>query len=264
MVPCGSSRRFSAKSNTRAHKRGLVVTLELRQVEIRARAALDELVRVVKQVQAEIEQRARAPADRRASRASRSDASRAGARGAPRSAGSACSSCPPGRRTRWCGAPHRAGSPARRRRFPRSAARESSQSAMNTLAPELSALMTILRSVGPVISTRRSSRSFGIGATRQSDSRISARLGQEVRQLAGVQPTLALLAGLQQLRDPGAEPLDQGADEFQRLRGQDRLMFGAHRGADRERGAHGVWLLRKIVRRARVIKKFTQLSVVPE
>ncbi len=35
---------------------------------------------------------------------------------------------------------------------------ESSQSAMNTLAPELSALMTILRSVGPVISTRRSSK----------------------------------------------------------------------------------------------------------
>jgi hypothetical protein len=38
-------------------------------------------------------------------------------------------------------------------------------------------------------------------------------------------------------------------------------MFGAHRRADRERGAHGVWLLRKIVRHARVIKKFTQLSV---
>ena len=42
---------------------------------------------------------------------------------------------------------------------------ESSKSAMNTLAPELRALMTILRSTGPVISTRRSNRSAGRGAT---------------------------------------------------------------------------------------------------
>src|ERR1039458_352390 len=34
---------------------------------------------------------------------------------------------------------------------------ESSKSAMNTLAPEFSALMIILRSTGPVISTRRPS-----------------------------------------------------------------------------------------------------------
>src|SRR3989442_10135669 len=51
---------------------------------------------------------------------------------------------------------------------------ESSKSAMNTLAPELRALMTILRSTGPVISTLRSCRSGGIGATVQSRSR-SAR-----------------------------------------------------------------------------------------
>ncbi len=54
----------------------------------------------------------------------------------------------------------------------------SSKSAMKTLAPELSALMTILRSVGPVISTRRSSRSSGRGATVQSRARtlaVSAR-----------------------------------------------------------------------------------------
>jgi hypothetical protein len=38
---------------------------------------------------------------------------------------------------------------------------ESSKSAMNTLAPEFSALMIILRSTGPVISTRRSCRSAG-------------------------------------------------------------------------------------------------------
>ena len=51
---------------------------------------------------------------------------------------------------------------------------ESSKSAMKTFAPEFSALMTILRSTGPVISTRRSSRSFGIGATVHSFARISA------------------------------------------------------------------------------------------
>ena len=43
---------------------------------------------------------------------------------------------------------------------------------MKQRAPVLSALITILRSVGPVISTRRSSRSGGAGATRQSASRI--------------------------------------------------------------------------------------------
>ncbi len=42
---------------------------------------------------------------------------------------------------------------------------------MNTLAPELSALIIILGSAGPVISTRRSSRSAGAGATVHSASR---------------------------------------------------------------------------------------------
>ena len=39
----------------------------------------------------------------------------------------------------------------------------SSKSAIKALAPELRALMIILRSVGPVISTRRSCKSSGIG-----------------------------------------------------------------------------------------------------
>ncbi|KFM29356.1 hypothetical protein F751_5794 [Auxenochlorella protothecoides] len=42
---------------------------------------------------------------------------------------------------------------------------------MYTLAPEFRALITILRSVGPVISTRRSRKSAGRGPTRQSPSR---------------------------------------------------------------------------------------------
>src|ERR1051325_2709680 len=57
---------------------------------------------------------------------------------------------------------------------------ESSKSAMETCAPEFSALITILRSTGPVISTRRSIRSRGIGATRQSAPRTSAVLGRKV------------------------------------------------------------------------------------
>ena len=48
----------------------------------------------------------------------------------------------------------------------------SSKSAMKTLAPELSALIIIFRSTGPVISTRRSFRSAGAGATVQLRSRI--------------------------------------------------------------------------------------------
>ena len=55
----------------------------------------------------------------------------------------------------------------------------SSKSAMNTFAPELSALMTILRSTGPVISTRRSAIAGGYGATFQSASRIDAVSGRK-------------------------------------------------------------------------------------
>ena len=50
----------------------------------------------------------------------------------------------------------------------------SSKSVMNTFAPQFSALITILRSVGPVISTRRSVRSSGAVGTRQSPSRTAA------------------------------------------------------------------------------------------
>ena len=46
-------------------------------------------------------------------------------------------------------------------------------SAMNTLAPEFSALIIILRSTGPVISAQRQLRSAGVGATFQSPSRTS-------------------------------------------------------------------------------------------
>src|SRR3954470_178410 len=50
---------------------------------------------------------------------------------------------------------------------------ESSKSAMKPVEPLLRALMTIFRSVGPVISTQRFWRSLGGGATCQSPSRTS-------------------------------------------------------------------------------------------
>ena len=57
---------------------------------------------------------------------------------------------------------------------------ESSKSDMNTFAPELRALMIILRSTGPVISARRSWRSAGAGATFQLGSaRMSAVSGRK-------------------------------------------------------------------------------------
>ena len=48
---------------------------------------------------------------------------------------------------------------------------ESSKSAMNPDAPEFSALITIFRLVGPVISTRRFCSAAGSGAICQSPSR---------------------------------------------------------------------------------------------
>ena len=55
----------------------------------------------------------------------------------------------------------------------------SSKSAMKIFAPEFSALITILRSVGPVISTRRSNKSGGIGAQTQLLSRIALVSGKK-------------------------------------------------------------------------------------
>src|SRR3989440_4726324 len=56
---------------------------------------------------------------------------------------------------------------------------ESSKSAMKTLAPELNALIIIFRSTGPVISTRRSSRSGRMAATVHSRSRTSRVSGRK-------------------------------------------------------------------------------------
>ncbi len=57
--------------------------------------------------------------------------------------------------------------------FPHVGEQESSKSAMNAFTGAFRALMIILRSTGPVISTRRSRRSCGTGATVQSPGAFS-------------------------------------------------------------------------------------------
>ena len=110
----------------------------------------------------------------------------------------------------------------------------SSKSAMKTLAPELSALITIFRSTGPVISTRRSAISSGNGAIRQSPLADAGRLRQEVGQLARREPAAceasqALGAAREQLAPPLAElPLEVG-QEPDRVGSQD--VVGAHEGS---------------------------------
>ena len=84
---------------------------------------------------------------------------------------------------------------------------------MKPRAPELSALMTILREVGPVISTRRSASAAGTGATVKSSGAV-----HELERPAGVQLGLALLAGAQQLAPAAVELLVQPPDERQPAR----------------------------------------------
>jgi hypothetical protein len=66
------------------------------------------------------------------------------------------------------------------------------ESAMKTFAPELSALMTILRSTGPVISVRRSCRSAGIEATSMICLADGLGRAQKIRQSARINFLLPL------------------------------------------------------------------------
>ena len=99
---------------------------------------------------------------------------------------------------------------------------ESSKSAMKPRAPEFSALMTILRSTGPVISTRRSLQVGGRAARPASRPRGSSRgLGQEVERLAGGDPGAALRARVEQLAPARLEALVERAEEGERVVGED-------------------------------------------
>ena len=92
---------------------------------------------------------------------------------------------------------------------------------MNTLAPELSALITILRSTGPVISTRRSSRSRGIGATVQLLVRISAVSGRKSGKDAGIDFRLFLDTRGETLAPGRLESAGQLGQKTHCLLGQD-------------------------------------------
>ena len=108
----------------------------------------------------------------------------------------------------------------------------SSKSAMKQDAPEFSALTTILRSTGPVISTRRSWRSAGIGATFHSRVADRRGLGEEVGQLAGVEARLALGAEPQQAGALGPEAPLEVDEELEGLGREDALGTLDVRGLD--------------------------------
>ena len=84
---------------------------------------------------------------------------------------------------------------------------------MKTFAPELSALITIFRSTGPVISTRRSTMSAGIDAQVQSPSRIARGLRQEIGQRPAIEFGLPLRATGHEVGAATAErPLELGRE----------------------------------------------------
>ena len=159
--------------------------LELREVEVRP-APLRAVARVPRHVQAEVEERRR---DRLAvdlRSAARRGASRAAGSAASRSRRSGGTSCPASR-ARSRGARRRVTFRWPSTTFSHVGEHASSKSAMKTRAPELSALIIILRSTGPVISQRRSRRSAGASATRHSASRTSFVSGRKRGSLARVE-----------------------------------------------------------------------------
>ena len=89
-------------------------------------------------------------------------------------------------------------------------------------------MITIFRSTGPVISTRRSWSSAGTGATRQSPSRTPRVSRQEVGQLAFAQPLRPLVARGEQLLPARAEASLQLGQELDCLRGEHGRL---HRGS---------------------------------
>ena len=205
----------------------LEVALELRQVEVRPAALVEQAPAVVEEVEAEVEEAAgdqvavdeevalREVPAARPHQERRPGRRRGGSDFSPVSSSIVRSIA--SIRLAW---------PSRMLRHVGEFA--SSKSAMKHRAPELSALMTILRSTGPVISTRRSCRSAGTGATRQSLSRTSLRLRQEVGQLAGVEARLALDAGGEQLAARPVEAAVELGDEGERVRAQDLLVAPVH------------------------------------
>ena len=113
---------------------------------------------------------------------------------------------------------------------------ESSKSVMYESAPELKALMTILASTGPVISTRRHCSAAGTGAIRQSPSRIAFVSARK----SGRSPASSRLAQLgprrEQLLAARLEGAMQLGHEGERRLGEDGLEAGKDRRVDRHAG----------------------------
>jgi hypothetical protein len=99
--------------------------------------------------------------------------------------------------------------------------------------------MTILRSVGPVISTRRSCRSAGIAVTGPVGVADRAGLRQEIGPAAGVDFHLPRLAAREQLGDAPAELTCEPGDEVE-CRAREHLRKPrAHRPRDLAAARHG-------------------------
>ena len=106
--------------------------------------------------------------------------------------------------------------------FDQSGVLASSKSASQTLAPELSALTVIFLSVGPVISTRRSTSPGAGGATCQAAVGADDRgLREEVERPAAGQLGLPVPPGREGLRPPVRERVVQPDEQLKRPRGKD-------------------------------------------
>ena len=104
---------------------------------------------------------------------------------------------------------------------------ESSKSAMKPRAPELSALMTILRVVGPVISTRRSANAAGTGAIVKSS-------GAETKESFSPASSAAWRSSRARSSSTRArvELLVQAPDQGERVFGQHLVVARVERGID--------------------------------
>ena len=247
MEPCGMPRSCCGADEDVVPEAGFEVRLHLGQVEVGAGAAGEELFGVVEEVEAEVEEAAGhgfavdedvALFEVPAAGADEEDGGLVVELVVLAGLGSAKVMV---RRT----ASRRLSWPSSR--LSQVGVVESSKSAMKTLAPELRALMIILRSTGPVISTRRSRRSAGSGATVQSASRMSAVSGRKSgRSPASRRAWRATRAARSSLA-AGVELAVQGGEEGEGFGGEDGgvAVVRAWRGIRwRLRGckAHGVIL----------------------
>ncbi len=162
----------------------LEVALELRQVEVRARSRASSSSRALWKKQSPKSKRL---AEIGAPSTGRAPPARCQPRGRTHSVAIASFRAYASHRSGRSSAPANglaAGAQCPSTTFDQVGESASSRSAMKTDAPLLSALIIIFGSAGPVISTRRSSKSGGAGATRQSGSRLSIGFGRK----SGVSP----------------------------------------------------------------------------